>query len=52
MVWVMGLNTNDCFFFFFFNLGIPSVRELIETQVVTMRGRISCMTRNISYNVA
>ena len=29
-----------------------TVGESVETQVVSMRGRISCMTRNISYNVA
>ena len=45
---VIGLNTDD----WFFTLGIPGVRESVGTQVVSMRGRISCMTRNISYNVA
>ena len=48
MVCVIGLNTGD----WFLTLGIPGVRELARTQVVSMRGRISCMTRNISYNVA
>ena len=45
---VIGLNTDD----WFFTLGIPGARESIGTQVMSMRGHISCMTRNISYNVA
>ena len=48
MVQVIGLNTNDWFPY----LAIAGVGESVGTQVVNMRGRISCMTRNISYNVA
>ena len=48
MVQVIGLNTNG----WFSHLAIAGVGESIRTQVVSMRGRISCMTRNISYNVA
>ena len=31
---------------------ILGVGESVGTQVVSMRGSISCMTQNISYNVA
>ena len=48
MVYVIGGNTNDGFF----TLGIVGVRESIGTWVVGMRSHISCMTLNISYNVA
>ena len=48
MVSVIGLNTNS----WFPHLAIAGVGESVGTQVVSMRGRISCMTRNISYNVA
>ena len=37
---VIGLNIDD----WFFTLDIPGVRESVETQVVSMRGHISCMT--------
>ena len=42
------LKTDD----WFFTHDIPCVRESVETRVVSMRGRISCMTQNISYNIA
>ena len=48
MVEVIGLNTNGWFPHF----AISGVGELLGTRVVSMRGHISCMTRNISYNVA
>ena len=34
------------------HLEIAGVGESVGIQVVSMRGRISCMTRNISYNAA
>ena len=48
MVLVIGFNTNG----WFPHLAIAGVRESVGTQVVSMRGRISCMPWNISYNVA
>ena len=48
MVCIIGLNTNG----WFPHLAIACVGELVGTQVVSMRGRISCMRQSISYNVA
>ena len=48
MVLVIGINTNG----WFPHLEIAGVGESVGTQVVSMRGHISCMTWNISYNVA
>ena len=48
MVYVMGLNTNG----WFLHLVIAGVGESVGTQVVSMSGRISCMTQNIPYRIA
>ena len=48
MVYVIGLNTNG----WFPQLAITGVGESVVTQVVSIRGHISCITQNISYNVA
>ena len=47
MVYVIGLNTIG----WFPHLAIAGVGQSVGTQVVSKMGRISCMTRNISYNV-
>ena len=48
MVCVIGLTTNG----WFPHLAIADVGESVGSQVVSMSGCISCMTRNIPYRIA